>query len=114
MLKEANEMKALYDSKMENIDKECAMILENATQKAKSMEAEIITVARSEADKLKASALNEIETEKRRVQNDMKTQIIDVSTLLVQKYVGANMKVNIQSKLLDEAISDLGDATWLN
>jgi len=114
MLNNAHKMKSLYEEKLKGIDAERVQILEVANKRAKDMENDIIASARQEASTIKARAMSDIELEKEKAYNDMKAQIIDISSIIAQKYVTKNIDKDMQNKLLDEVISDLGDATWLN
>lgn len=114
MLENAQKMKALYEEKLKGIDAERVQILEVANKRAKDMENDIITSAKQEASTIKTRALSDIELEKEKAFNEMKSQIIDISSIIAQKYVSQNINKDMQNKLLDEVISDLGDATWLN
>ena len=58
--------------------------------------------------------MNSIKMERENAVNDMKAQIIDISTLMAEKYISKNIDKDTQKKLLDEVISDVGDATWVN
>jgi F-type H+-transporting ATPase subunit b len=114
MLQTATAMKAQYEEKLAGIDAERIAILEDANRRAQELETSIVTSARKEADRLKQSALADIELEKQKVKRDMKEQIIDISTLIASRFVSQTIDTNLQNKLLDETIADLGDATWLN
>ena len=114
LMKTATAMKADYEEKLKTLDQERAQILETATKRAKEREEEIISEAKATAEKLKATANASIEMEKQKAQSEMKSQIIDISALIAQKYVAGNIDQSVQNKLLDEIITDLGDATWLN
>lgn len=114
LLANAKEMQSLYEEKLKGIDAERISILEVANKRAKEMENDIITSAREEAATIKARAMSDIELEKEKAFNDMKSQIIDISAIIAEKYVSDNIDESMQNKLLDDVISDLGDATWLS
>lgn len=114
LLASAQKMQALYEEKLKGIDAERISILEVANKRAKEMENDIITSAREEAATIKARAMSDIELEKEKAFNDMKLQIIDISAIIAKKYVSKNIDESMQIKLLDDVISDLGDATWQN
>ena len=111
---EASKMKSLYEEKLKGIETERVNILEEANKRAKEMESSIIAVAKTEASNIKSRAMNDIELEKEKAFNDMRAQIIDISSIIAEKYIVQNIDEATQNKLLDEVISDLGDATWLN
>jgi len=114
MLEDAKAMKAEYEGKIANASAESAVIVEAAKKRGMEAEQEIVAEARAEAERIKRAALTDIELEKQKVQNEMKEQIIDISTLLTSKYITRTMDESLQTRLLEEAIEDLGDATWLN
>jgi len=90
-LEEANSMKAEYTEKIKNIELQTQEMLKEATEKAKKVEETIISDARSEADRLKHSALKEIELGKQRAKIEMQTQIIEISSLIASRYVEHKM-----------------------
>lgn len=107
-------LQAEYEGKLKELDVERGAILEEATKRAKEREAEIIAEAKQAAEKLKVAATLNIEQEKEKTKMQMKSQIIDISALIAQRYVADNINQDTQSRLLDEIITDLGDSTWLN
>jgi len=57
--------------------------------------------------------MKDIEREQERARDEVKKQIIEISSLMASRFVSANMDDSTQKKLLNEAIADLGDAKWL-
>jgi F-type H+-transporting ATPase subunit b len=113
-LSEANELKTKYEAMMASAGAEKKQILEEASKNARELEASIVNSAKEEANRIKEIAAKEIELQKDKAQRDMKEQILDISALIAGRYVESAMDVNLQNKLLDDAINDLGDATWLS
>ena len=113
-LRKSKEQKVLYQNKVAEIEREKADIIAQATKRAKDVEEGIISAAKEEAERIKTSALREIEASKERAAREMRTQIIDISAMLAGKYVEESINQDTQVRLLDKAIEDLGDATWLN
>ncbi len=113
-LKEAQEMRATYEEKLKAIEKERASILDEARKRAAEREAQIIQEAKTEADTLKSRAMLEIERERDKVKDDIKVQIIEISSLMASRFVEKNMDQTTGNKLLEDVISDLGDAKWLS
>lgn len=114
LFNEADELKAKYEAILQNADDEKTQILNGAKKLANEMEFSIIAAAKEEAIKIKETAFHEIELQKSKVTHDMKEQILDISALIAGKYVEAVIDTGMQERLLNEAIDDLGDATWLN
>lgn len=114
LLNNAEMLKEWYDEKMKAADFDRSEIIAEAQKRAEAVEKQIIDEAKAEAEAIKARAMNEIEMEKENSLNEMKKQIIDISTMIAERYVREKMDAQTSIKLLDEAIDDLGDATWLN
>ncbi len=120
-IKEANEkltaadtLKHEYEIKLAEIEKERTSILEDARAQAKRNEAQIIEQAKTEANNIKSRATSEIEREQEKAKEDIKLQIIEVSSLVASKFIQEKINEQEQSKLIDQVIADLGDAKWQN
>lgn len=111
-LKDAEQLKADYESKLKNIEQEKAEILDSARKRGAEREEQIIGEARKEAQTLKDRALLDIQREKDKAQDEMKRQIIEVSSLMASRFVKGGMDDSSKQSLLDAAISDLGDVKW--
>ncbi len=110
--KEAIQLKSEYEEKLSKINVERTEILEDARKRATKMEADIIAEAKEEAVKIKKRAMLDIEREEEKARDNMRTQIIELSTSMASRYVEANIDDETQNKLLDEVISDLGEIKW--
>ena len=89
-------LKAEYEDKIKSIDKEAQEILDAARKKAKKQEADI----------------REIELEKKKALEDMKTEIVSIASLMAEKAVAASMDVKIQDSLIEETLKEMGESTW--
>lgn len=114
LLGNAEMLKEWYDEKMKAADFDRDEIIEEARNRAANIESQIISEAKAEAEAMKARAMQEIQMEKENSLDEMKRQIIDISAMIAERYVQEKMDDQTGYKLLDEAIDDLGDATWLN
>ena len=116
--KEASEsaeaLKAEYESKLKNIEKEAEVILSEARQKALKNEARIIEEAKAEAHRIIKHAQEEAELEKKHAMDDVKQEIIAVAALMAQKVVSASIDTTIQDTLVEETVKEMGDSTWLS
>jgi len=113
-MKEAAGLKASYETKLKDIDKERAEILDAARLQAANKETQIVSAAKQEADTIKNRAMNDIDLERQKAKEEIKRQIIEVSALMAKKFVSANIDAKTQAQLIDEAIAELGDARWLS
>lgn len=111
---EAVRMKEEYDGKLKDIDKTAEQILSDSKKKAMKRENEIIADAKEEAAKIIASARQEAELEKKRVQDEVKQEMISVAALMTEKIVGASIDADKQNELIEQTLEEMGDDTWLN
>ena len=56
----------------------------------------------------------DIQREQEKAKDEIKKQIIEVSSLMAGKFVAASIDQNEQNKLVDEVISDLEEVKWLS
>ena len=116
--KEASEsaaaLKAEYESKLKNIDKEAEAILSEARQKALKSEQRIVDEAKEEAHRIIKHAQNEAMLEQKRAMDDVKKEIITVAGLMAQKVVSASIDTTVQEELVEETLKEMGDSTWLS
>ena len=109
---EALALKSEYETKMAGAQKDADAVLSEARQKALRNEEQIITQAKDEAANIIRQAQNEAELEKRKVADEVKTQIIDVASLMAGKVVSAGIDTNIQDSLIEETLKEVGESTW--
>lgn len=112
--KDAAALKADYDGKLKNIDKEAEAILSEARKKALQNEAKIIEEAKAEAARIIARANHQAELERQAAADDMKKEMITVASLMAQKLVSQTVDAKLQDELVDEALKEIGDRTWLS
>ena len=116
--KEASEsaaaLKAEYESKLKNIEKEAEAILSEARQKALKNEQRIVDEAKDEARRIVKHAQDEALLEQKRAMDDVKKEIITVAGLMAEKVVSASIDVKVQDELVEETLKEMGDSTWLS
>lgn len=111
---EALKLKADYEARIRNIDKEAEVILAEARQKALKNEAKILDDAKEEAARMIARANAQIELEKKKAADDMKREMISIASLMAEKVVKASMTANIEEQLVEDTLKEIGDQTWLS
>lgn len=109
---DAEALKNEYEAKMANAQRDADAVLAEARQKAVKNEEMIISQAKDEAAGIIRQAHNEAELEKRKVADEVKTQIIDVASVLAGKVVAAGIDTNIQDSLIEETLKEVGESTW--
>lgn len=110
----ANEYKAEYETKLENMEKEAGLILSEARKKALAKEREIVAGAKEEAARIIAHGKKEAELEMRKAQNEIKLEIIEAASLMAGKLVAVSLKKEDQAALVRETLKEMGEETWLN
>jgi len=114
LMTEAQSLKAKYENSLKEIEAERVAIITEATSVAKKQETAILAKAQEDAALIRDAANKEIVLSKEKAARDMRDQIIDISALIAGKYVEETISPAIQAKILDQAIEDLGDSTWLS
>ncbi len=107
-------LKAEYEAKLKDVDKEAEAILSEARQKALRNQAKIIEDGKAEANRIVMRAQKEALLEKKHAMDDMKQEMITIASLMAQKVVAASIDTTVQDELVDETIREMGDATWLS
>lgn len=113
-LVQANKFKAEYEQKLKSIEAERSQILDEARNRAKENEKQIISEAKKEAEALKNRAMIDIQREQEKAKDDIKNQIIDISSTMAKAFISKTIDESEQNKLIEEVISDLGDVKWLS
>ncbi len=112
MMSKAQELIAEYESKISNIDKEYEKVLEEGRVKAAAEEKIIIEAARQEAERIKRDALESGAIERERVRLETRPYVIELATLMAEKYLTESIDKEAQEKLYDDVLSELEDARW--
>ena len=111
---EAEKLKAEYEAKLKDINKERDAILAEARQKALKNETKIISDAKEEAAAIITRASEEAELEKKKVADEVKQEMISVAAVMASKVVAANIDTTIQNTLVEQTLKEMGEKTWLN
>jgi len=111
---EASKLRAEYEAKLAQADKDAEAILSEARQKAMKQEAAIVAEAKEEAARIIARANDEIALEQKKAQDDMKQQMVSIAAAMAQKVLSAQIDTTIQESLVDETLKEMGGSTWQN
>lgn len=111
---DAAALKADYDGKIREIEKEAEAILSEARKKALQNEAKIIDEAKEEASRIIERANRQAELEKKAAADDMKKEMVQIAALMAQKIVAQTVDTRIQDSLVEETLKEIGDKTWLS
>jgi F-type H+-transporting ATPase subunit b len=108
----ANELRAQYEAKLKGIMIERDDILEEARRVAAATGKQTIDEAKAEANGIIERAKKNIEMEQERAKDDMRRSIIDISSVMAQRFVTRQMDREIQDKLFDEVVSELNSTDF--
>ena len=111
---EAQLLKAEYEEKLRNVEKEAEEILSAARKKALANETKIIAEAKEEAARIRDRAITEAELEKKKVADDVKKEMISIASVMAGKVVSASINTVMQDSLIEETLKEIGDTTWLS
>lgn len=109
---EAQALRAEYEEKLRNINKEADEIMSAARKKALENEAKIIEDAKSEAARIIERANHQTELAVKKAEDDIKKEIIAVSSLIAEKVIRENIDLSIQDSLVDDTLKEIGEKTW--
>jgi F-type H+-transporting ATPase subunit b len=110
----ADTMKAEYEQALKGVDKERNEILEMARKLAADRTREQVAEARTEADAIKNRALREIEREREQAGAEIKRAVIDISTVMVSKFLTKEMDAETHERLFEETMAELEGMAWHN
>ena len=109
---EAAALKAEYEAKLKNVDKEVENILAEARKKALQREEQIIEEAKAEAAVIIERAHNEILLERKAQADDMKKEMITIASAMAGKVVKASIDTDTLASLVDETLDEMGEGVW--
>lgn len=108
----AKALKAEYEAKLKDVNKEAEAILAEARQKAIRNQAKIVDEAKEEASRIIKRAQSEAELEKKHAMDDVKQEMIQIASMMAAKVVSASIDTHIQDTLVDETLKEMGESTW--
>ena len=111
---EQAERKALADrdaweQKLKNADAEANAVMQEATAKAQKRGDRIVSDAREKADGIVRQAQAAAELERKKAEDGMKREIVDVSAVLTEKMLGREINTQDHRAMIDSFIEGLGD-----
>ncbi len=111
-MKDAAALKAEYEGKLKNIDKEAEEILSDARKRALANENKIVAEAKEEAARILERARVEAELEKQKAADDVKREMVVIASMMAGKVVKASIDTNIQESLVNDTLKEIGESTW--
>lgn len=113
-MEDAAKLKAEYESKLKDIEKEADEILSDARKRALANENKIVADAREEAARIIERAKVEAELEKQKAADEVKCEMVVLASMMAGKVVKASIDTNVQESLINETLKEIGENTWLS
>ncbi len=111
-MEQAAKLKAEYEDKLKNINKEADEILSEARKKALVRENSIIDKAHEEAKRIVEHANQEAQLEKKKVVDEVKQEMVTIATAMASKIVAQSMNAKVSDELIEQTLNEMGDMTW--
>jgi len=111
-MEDADAMKAEYEDKLKNVDKEAESILSDARKRALDNESKIVAAAKEEAAGIINQARIEAQLEKQKAADEVKKEMISIAALLAGKVTAGAIDASIQDSLVEETLKEIGETTW--
>jgi F-type H+-transporting ATPase subunit b len=107
--KEAEELLAQHQQLMKDARLESQTFIDSAKKQGEVQKEEIITAARTEADRLKEAARLEIQQERENAVQALREQVASLSVLIASKVIEKELNEKDQEKLIQEYIKKAGE-----
>jgi len=107
--KQALANKESWEQKMHTATAEADAIMQTATENAKWRGEKIVAEARDKADGIIRQAETEAELERKKAEDGIKREIVDVSAILTEKMLGREINTQDHRALIDSFIEEIGN-----
>ena len=108
---EAEQAKLAYDQEIAQAKQKRDEIVREAAELAHRQERDILNAAREEAKAITAKAHSDIRQERRKVLNEMKTEISDIAIEIAEKVTEKEIDSDKHRELIDSFIDQIGEAS---
>ena len=98
-----------WERKRENAKAEADEMLKEATVSADRRSERIVAEARQKADGILRQAETQAELERRKAEDEIKKEIVDVSSCLTEKILGREIKEDDHRELIDSFLREIED-----
>ncbi len=108
-LESANSDKKAYEEKLKNAKQEADKVIKDAVDIANEREREIIAQAKEKAEGIVRRAENEAVLERKKAEDGIRKEIIEVSSLLTEKMLEREVSAEDHKRFIDSFIEGIGD-----
>ena len=103
-----------YEEKLSGARSEADDIVRAATERAAAREAELISEAKLKADGIVRRAEEDAYLSRKKAEDDIRKEIVEVSTLLSEKMLGREISADDHKDLIDSFIEGIGNGDEAN
>lgn len=114
LMAKANELIAVYERKLQEIDREREEILEKARHEAHEESSRILAGARQEAGEIIKRATESAAEEHKHLKEEARLYIIEAAAAMAKKYLAEAIDAKTHERILEETIAQLEEAQWRN
>ncbi len=107
--KQAEQLRASLQADLKRSREEAAAVMARAAKNAEDQAQQIIEAAKAEANRVKDSALVEIQREKEKAVSELRDQVATLSILVAGKIIDQKLNDDIQKDLVNKFIKEAGD-----
>ena len=111
-MEKADALKADYEKRIDDVELERASVLEAARELAAVKSQQIIDGAKSDAASAKERSDEEIRKERERISDEIRQHIIDVASVMAEKFVAQTLDREARDRLFNETMAELEDISW--
>ncbi len=101
--------RAAYNEQLQGAKHEADALIQNAVQLANDREREILSEAKAKADGIVRQAENDAVLERKKAEDGIKREIVEVSSLLTEKLLEREVSAEDHRRFVDSFIESIGD-----
>lgn len=99
-----------YNSQLQGAKREADQLIKNAVDLANEREREILAEAKAKADGIVRQAENDAALERKKAEEGIKREIVEVSSLLTEKLLEREVSSEDHRRFVDSFIESIGDS----
>lgn len=106
---QAEQAEQAYTEQLKGAKQQADQVIKNAVELADSRSAEILAQAKTQAEGIVRRAENEALLERRKAEDGIKQEIVEVSSLLTEKLLEREITADDHRRFVDSFIESIGD-----
>lgn len=99
-----------YSEKLHDAKHEADALIKNAVELAQNREREILSEAKAKADGIRRQAESDAALERKKAEDGIKREIVEVSSLLTEKLLEREVSSDDHRRFVDSFIESIGDS----